>query len=1273
MRRSFVVLMIALFATIMYSQTTGKIKGVVLDEQGDPLPGANIIVEGTTWGAEADEEGYFYIIGVRAGTYTLKAEFIGYSPKEVKEVKVRVGLTTTQNFKLSSQEIELAELEAVVDFTEVKIAKDVTTSARTIDMGSIASMAVAEVDDVLKNTAGIKTDAEGEMHFRGGRAGEVNYVIDGISVGDPTGAKTNPVEINFANIESFNIQKGIPDAEYGDALSGSVNIVMKVGDQEKTSGHAKYTTDLFFGDSKLDYNKGEFSLSGPIPLPMSGLKPTYFLATDFASQNGYGRSYRNNGDEDGEFYEFDDYDLTGFGFKVPEKRENNFNIIFKTAYDLNETMKISTSYTKSRSHNYDFDYLYRYTPETASEQLADVTIFNINWKHTINQKSYYDLILSYYNREFENLPGGKKPDEFVLQDQIDGFTGQNIIDQTGRVTRPTLFDDFAIFTGQYNMDFISNGIRDGGDAEGYIDYNSNGFFDRENFTDSNGNKNWDDGEPFTDANTNGMYDGDVLFDSNGDGLWNYWEKGTSYSGYADNYLSPDIEIVEGYFDADGDGHYSSNIYRNRNNDFRYIESEGEPIIDGDKYMDTGEPFVDQKRFYQTDVDSTIYEVVNGYWDNGSDEYDIILKNGADDYTLTYPGGKTAFWARIDYIKQHEFYNWEERMYVDVNADSSVITLKYPGEYFADLKSTLGSNIQETPRYNDVYNKWDDGIFDEFEIYSSWRRAGSSTDETLLGWKTSDPNVKEFVGSYSVYRARIQDYENVVRIDSTLAFIEGYSTWLDNNSNGFYERSNQIIDDLDHVVDFNNNGRWDDNSGFLPPGTYSDDINYSLFDNTVIKLKGSYTNQLNRFHMLKTGFEYTANDLDYYKVTNPYLIYNKDVSEDDPYPARGEEKTQYQYKPKEFSCFLQDKMEFEDLVVNAGIRLDMRILDDKAVDYYEDQYDLGKIGYEETVNKYTSAVSPRFGISHSITENSKLFFSYGHLYQLPNYTQLFDPNTKETNEPLFGNMNLKYERNVQYELGIVNEIGDYLVDVTGYFKDIYDMINTKKYETGVETAHTWYNSDYGKSRGVEISVDRSLRDHYMWGISYTFSYAYGKSSSQTSNLDEEVYEVKESPLAWDERHTLNTYFTLMYQKNETLFDLPYTDDWTLNISTDFGSGKPFTPAREYFDYAIDAGDIENNSERMPWTSNTDMKFSKSFGFTGDENRSYGELRFEFNVFNLFNKTNVYSVYTDTGSWARRSDDFYENGNGQRDYLTDVWVNPENIAEKRHYSFGVSYAW
>jgi len=106
--------------------------------------------------------------------------------------------------------------------------------------------------------------------------------------------------------------------------------------------------------------------------------------------------------------------------------------------------------------------------------------------------------------------------------------------------------------------------------------------------------------------------------------------------------------------------------------------------------------------------------------------------------------------------------------------------------------------------------------------------------------------------------------------------------------------------------------------------------------------------------------------------------------------------------------------------------------------------------------------------------------------------------------------------------------------------------------------------------------------------------------------------------------------------------------------------------------VAAEDIETNSERMPWTSNTDVKLSKTFAFTGENNVSYGRLKLDFDIYNIFNKINVFSVYTDTGSWWRRSDAYYELTD-TRANLVDIFKNPENIDERRHYRFSVSYLW
>ncbi|MDA3884581.1 MAG: TonB-dependent receptor [Candidatus Delongbacteria bacterium] len=1269
MKRSIVILMIALFSSMLFSGTTGKIKGIATDENGEPLEGANIMVVGKTWGAETDEDGYYYIIGVRAGTYQVKCQYIGYSPKTITNLKVRVGLTSSQNFKLISEAIEIDELEIEI-FQDEKVEMDVTTSIRNVDMGTMETQALTEVGDVLGSQAGIKKDSDGELHFRGGRSGEVNYVIDGISVGDPTGAKAEPVSINFANVESFNIQKGIPDAEYGDALSGSVNIVMKIGDQETTSGHAKYSTDTFLGENRLNYTRGEFSLSGPIPIPGMKEKPTYYIGTDFTTQNGFGSTYRELGDVDGDYFEYGDYDLTGLGFEVGQGRQNDFNVIFKTAYQITPMISLSTSYTKSRSHNYDFNWLYRYTPQTATESIMDVTIFNVNFKQTLNQQSYYDFIFSYYNREYESLPGGKYPNEFVYEDSLDWFNRG-----IGAATE---------------SDVLANFVRDGGDAEGYVDgfyggfldgnnqinYVVNGYFDREYFEDANGNSNFDadvqaEYDSWIDANNNGTYDGDYLYDSNKNNQWDYWEIGQSFSGFvSDGSMGIFTDhIVEGYQDQNLSGHYDKNIYG--------VASD-EPFIDGDKFQETGEPFVDHKRFYIEN--GAIVKFSNNYWDEG----EVVVLNASDldsaDFDYAYP----SLWSELEDIESNDLYNAD----VLINIDSTRVTITYPQENFADLRSSLGSSTQTTPRFNDVYNP-QDGMFDEFEAYCARRQYGSSTNIDDLGWTAghgpldNPTDYYEYIGSYVVYRTSADMYSNIPGYyqDSEDGLGDNipkdeYSTWLDLNNDGFLDIENGLYDSGERYVDYNYNGVRNDNSGFLLPDSYLDGMTYQNFNNTVMKFKGNYTNQINKFHMIKTGFELALNDFDYYSLSNPFVNYIDDdgaVIDGDPYPAYGDQKTSYDYSPTEFSMYVQDKMEFEDLVVNAGIRLDIRTLDQAAVDYYNDQQDEEEVGYEEELDQTIFAISPRFGISHSISETSKLFFSYGHLYQKPTYTQVFAPNTAaDVANPLFGNMNLGYQRNVQYELGVVNELGLYLIDITGYFKDIYDMINTKQIEDPVEPVTIYYNSDYGKSRGVEVSVDRSLKDHYLWGLSYTLSYAYGKSSDEESNMFEDAVEVKEFPLNWDERHSLSTYFTLLFGRGETLFDLPYTDNWSFGLNTSFGSGYPFTPTTDYYRPEIVAEkDIETNSERMPWTSNTDIKFSKTFAFSGENNVSYGNLKFEFNVYNVFNKINVFEVHTDTGSWWRRSEAYYEDD--QNSNFAEVNANPARIAERRHYKFGVSYAW
>lgn len=1213
---------------------TGRLKGRVIDESGLPLPGANIVVDSGTQGAETDNDGYYYILNLKPGSHKVSCNYIGFQTITYSDVIIRVNQTLELNFTLNETDLVLEEVVFSSSRFDV-LNKEITTSQRVIDLSNVKLSASSDFNSVLTRQAGVQEDSKGELHFRGGRSGEVNYMIDGIEISDPTGKKGKPVELNFESIESFSIQKGIPNAEYGNALSGSVNIVMKSG-EEKNRGQIKYSTDSFISDGSLDLQQGELNFSGPIPFWFRDTKPSYFFSADLTSQNGNLKSFKNIDDE---WYDFGDDDLTGFGFKIPVKRENSFNYSLKTTFELSNDITFSLLYSKSRSINFGYDinnlstfnYTYFYTPETSSKAVTDVDMIIATWKHMLTKSSFIELSFSWLNRSYEYLPGGKKPEEFDL----------NVIS-----------DDFFAHINDVN----NNSLRDGGDCEPYVDVNKNGYFDREYFIDLDNNGIYNSGEDFVDANYNGFWDGDSYTDTNENKMWDYWENGHSYTGfYGGTFTTLGGEtvevthsrledvVVEGYKDNNSDGHYKSNIYMDPEH-YTYDE----PYEDGDLYTDTGEPFIDEERWYQDSSSPIGYTFKrNGKYE---DYYSLRIDKGV--FNSGVPSGR----------------------------DTLVI---YDQEIYLDLMSTKCLSTMEIP-INNFYYDGPNGVFDEYEAYIKKLPLGAQLPQNEIGWvaghtpydaMNNDPEIVKYVqfnGTYSTYKAPVEEFLHPNKI--TEIELNEYSKWIDRNRNNIVDLADSHYNSGENYFDMNGDGEWNRHNNFILPGYYYKYENYSKQKNTIYKFKGSFSSQLDNFNFLKFGGEFSYNKLDYYELRG--VQYNFDpasgyiTDENDPYPLRGFEKIDYDYAPIELAFYGQNKLEFEDLVVNAGVRYDARIHDSDAENYYKTLHNSNAIGYSDDFKRYIGVISPRLGVSHSITDKQKLFFSYGHLYQLPTYTKIYEPNAKSNDEPLFGNMNLEYEKNVQYELGIVTEVDQYLIDVTGYFKDIYDMINTKTYIDGTLSASTYYNMDYGKTRGIEISIDKRVNNLYTWGITYAYSYAYGKASSDVSNYNAAVnnnsVNIKEFPLDWDERHAINLYLSFLTSNKEFFFQIPYTNDISLSFNSNFGSGKPFTPTTEYYDFKKRSDEIETNEGRKPWTSTTDFKFTKKFDLNSF---FYGSMRLDFEIYNLFDKVNVLEVYPNTGSWKDPGENILE----ENPSLARFYANPNNIGPARSYKMSIAYNW
>ena len=211
----------------LFAGTTGKIAGRVTDaKSGEPLPGVNVLVDGTFLGAATDLEGFYVILNVPPGTYKLNAMMLGYTQAAVTEVRVKIDQTTTINVKLSEEALEMGE-EITVVATKPVVERDVAASRANISIEEVESIPVVTVSRVV----GLQAGVEG-MRIRGGGLDQVSFVVDGLSMRDER-KNTAYTNVSLTSVEEIQIQAGGFSAEFGEARSGIVNVVTKEGDKAR--------------------------------------------------------------------------------------------------------------------------------------------------------------------------------------------------------------------------------------------------------------------------------------------------------------------------------------------------------------------------------------------------------------------------------------------------------------------------------------------------------------------------------------------------------------------------------------------------------------------------------------------------------------------------------------------------------------------------------------------------------------------------------------------------------------------------------------------------------------------------------------------------------------------------------------------------------------------------------------------------------------------------------------------------------------------------------
>ena len=255
--------LLAFGATELGAQgTTGKIQGTVIDPTGQPVANAQVFVLGTAFAALTNDEGFYFFNSVPAGTYDLRAQFIGYQPAEVRGIRVLTEQTLTVNFGLSGA----VALEAItITAAETPIVPRDQVTSKSIATGEeIDQLPVDDPRQVLTLQPGVVESDNGlGVSIRGGRPGEAVVYLDGVPI---RRLRTGAAQINISTnaVEEASVTTGALGTEFGDAQSGVISLVTRSGGP-RFQGNLSYETDEVFGDAiRVGYNRFEASLSGPI-------------------------------------------------------------------------------------------------------------------------------------------------------------------------------------------------------------------------------------------------------------------------------------------------------------------------------------------------------------------------------------------------------------------------------------------------------------------------------------------------------------------------------------------------------------------------------------------------------------------------------------------------------------------------------------------------------------------------------------------------------------------------------------------------------------------------------------------------------------------------------------------------------------------------------------------------------------------------------------------------------------------------------------------------
>lgn len=356
-----------IFLCTLICGISGKIQGTVIDDAThEPIPSADVMLQNTEIGTATDNDGNFFLLNVPPGVYTVEVSYIGYQSKYIENIVVEIDRTVRLNVVLTETTIEIPPITVTSEMPTV--TKDMVGTTYIVRETELAALPIDYTIDLVSFQPGVAR-SDTAIHVRGGRANEVQYMIDNVSIVDP---QTGELAINISKgvVNEIIFLPGGFDAEYGRAMSGVINLI-SLSPQDNLGIHAYAKTEKimpFYYD--FGYENYQSTLHLPVSKRFKGLVSFDIMHTD---------------------------DWNPKLFILPHKQRDDYSVYGKWLFAPSGAFNVALSGALSRMQfdRYNSNWVYHLDHYRSDIRKGDLEVVSINFLP--DSRKFFNLTLSRLN------------------------------------------------------------------------------------------------------------------------------------------------------------------------------------------------------------------------------------------------------------------------------------------------------------------------------------------------------------------------------------------------------------------------------------------------------------------------------------------------------------------------------------------------------------------------------------------------------------------------------------------------------------------------------------------------------------------------------------------------------------------------------------------------------------------------------------------------------------------------------------------------------------